>query len=91
MRAFVGFDRIAVDPRDPRTVYVGGAAWVNAGVWKTSDAGEHWMRVQPVANGESLTADIIGVEFTDTLHGRLTTSNQETWTTADSGQTWQRP
>jgi len=69
-------------------IWVGGSG---GALYHSSDAGEHWMRVQPVANGESLTADIIGVEFTDTLHGRLTTSNQETWTTADSGQTWQRP
>ncbi len=59
-------------------------------LYHSSDAGEHWMRVQPVASGETLTADIIGVEFTDALHGKLTTSNQESWTTADSGQTWQK-
>lgn len=38
-------DLIAVEPKDPNTVYVGGAAWVSAGVWKTTDGGEHWTAV----------------------------------------------
>jgi hypothetical protein len=68
-------------------IWVGGSG---GALYHSSDAGEHWMRVQPAANGESLTADIIGVEFTDVLHGKLTTSSQDVWTTADSGQTWQK-
>lgn len=68
-------------------IWVGGSG---GALYHSSDAGEHWLRVQPVANGESLTADIIGVEFTDPLHGKLTTSSQGSWTTADSGKTWQK-
>ena len=47
------------------------------------------MQVKPVADGKSLTADIIGVEFTDARHGKLTTAANETWTTTDGGQNWQ--
>jgi photosynthesis system II assembly factor YCF48-like protein len=68
-------------------IWVGGSA---GALFHSSDAGEHWTRVQPVANGEALEDDIVGVEFTDTLHGKLTSSAEETWITADAGQTWQK-
>jgi len=67
-------------------IWVGGTAGT---LFHSSDAGQHWTQVRPVLNGEALADDIIGVEFTDTLHGKLTTANQETWITADAGQTWQ--
>jgi len=68
-------------------IWVGGSA---GALFHSSDAGQHWTQVRPVVNGETLADDIIGVEFTDTLHGKLTTSSQETWITADAGQTWQK-
>lgn len=68
-------------------IWVGGSA---GALFHSSDAGQHWTQVQPVVNGEALADDIIGVEFTDLLHGKLTTSSAETWVTADAGQTWQR-
>ncbi len=43
-----------------------------------------------MVNGDALSDDIIGVEFTDIQHGKLTTSGGEIWMTADAGQTWQR-
>lgn len=67
--------------------------WVGGGsgaLYHSSDAGQNWMQVRPVANGELLRADIIGVEFIDLQHGTLTTSAKETWITADAGQTWQK-
>ena len=68
-------------------IWVGGAS---GALFHSSDAGQHWTQVRPVANGEALADDIIGVEFTDTLHGKVTTSVQEIWITADAGQTWQK-
>jgi len=68
-------------------IWVGGAA---GALFHSFDAGQHWTHVRPVANGEALDDDIIGVEFTDTLHGKLTTSMEETWITSDAGQTWQK-
>lgn len=67
-------------------IWVGGSA---GALFHSADAGQHWIQLRPVANGEILADDIIGVEFTDLLHGKLTTSNTETWLTADGGQTWQ--
>jgi hypothetical protein len=68
-------------------IWVGGLA---GALFHSSDAGQHWTQVRPVANGETLADDIIGVEFTDLLHGKLTTSSAETWITDDAGQTWQK-
>jgi hypothetical protein len=68
-------------------IWVGGSA---GALFHSSDAGEHWTQVRPVANGAVLEDDIVGVEFTDTLHGKLTSSAEETWITADAGHTWNK-
>lgn len=68
-------------------IWVGGAA---GALFHSSDAGQHWTQVRPASNGEALADDIIGVEFTDLLHGKVTTSGAETWVTADAGETWQK-
>lgn len=68
-------------------IWVGGA---KGALYHSIDAGQHWMRVQPAVAGESLTTDIIGIEFTDLLHGTLTTADKQTWITADAGNTWQK-
>ena len=71
---------------------VGAEIWVggpSGTLYHSSDAGEHWMQVKPVSAGKPLTAGIIGVEFTDARHGKLTTTGGETWTTTDGGQNWQ--
>jgi hypothetical protein len=68
-------------------IWVGGAA---GALFHSSDAGQHWTQVRPMVNGEALADDIIGVEFRDALHGRLTSSIEETWVTADAGQTWEK-
>lgn len=67
-------------------IWVGGA---NGALYHSQDAGETWKQVQPTVNGEALSGDIIGVEFLDP-QGTVTTSRNETWTTADQGQTWQK-
>jgi photosystem II stability/assembly factor-like uncharacterized protein len=66
-------------------IWVGGA---QGALYHSSDAGQHWTQVQPIANGELLSSDIIGVQFTDLQHGSVTTATKETWNTADAGQTW---
>jgi hypothetical protein len=78
------FRALAANGQD---IWVGGAAGT---LLHSSDAGQHWMQVRPTVNGEVLADDIIGVEFRDGLHGKLTSARQETWITADAGQTWQK-
>ena len=79
----VVFRALAANDSD---IWVGGAA---GALYHSSDAGQHWVQVKPVADGKPLTADIVTVEFSDAQHGKLTTSNHETWTTSDAGDTWQ--
>jgi hypothetical protein len=67
-------------------IWVGGSA---GSLYRSTDAGGHWLQVKPASSGKVLSADIIGVEFTDANHGKLTTSDEQIWTTADAGQTWQ--
>ena len=66
-------------------IWVGGSS---GSLFHSSDAGSHWLQVRPAAAGKSLTADIIGVEFTDPEHGKVTTSDQQVWTTNDGGRSW---
>jgi hypothetical protein len=71
----------------------GGDIWIagpGARLFHSSDGGEHWQQMKLVADGQPLTADIIGVEFTDLQHGKLTTADNQTWLTSDAGQTWQK-
>src|SRR5947207_2415281 len=72
---------------------VGPEIWVggNRGsLYHSSDSGQHWTQVKPAVNGSPLIADIVGIEFADAQHGKLTTGNRETWTTSDAGQSWTR-
>jgi hypothetical protein len=68
-------------------VWVGGSG---GALYRSADAGNHWTRIVPTASGAGLTGDIVSLEFSDSLHGKLSTSATEVWTTADAGQTWQR-
>jgi hypothetical protein len=68
-------------------IWVGGAA---GALYHSSDIGQHWVQITPTVDGKALTADVIGVTFTDATHGKLTTANDETWTTSDAGQSWQK-
>ena len=68
-------------------IWVGGEA---GALFHSPDAGQHWAQVLPIANGQPFAGDIVGVEFSDGLHGKLTSSNREIWITSDAGQTWQK-
>src|SRR5262249_29155923 len=57
-------------------IWVGGAA---GSLYHSTDAGQHWVKVTPVADGKPLTADIVSLDFADPQKGTLTTSSHETW------------
>jgi photosystem II stability/assembly factor-like uncharacterized protein len=67
-------------------IWLGGSS---GALFHSSDAGDHWAQLQPVANGQALTDDVIGMEFTDPAHGVLTTASNQKWVTEDGGQSWQ--
>ena len=66
-------------------IWVGGAA---GSLYHSPDAGGHWIQVKPVANNLPLTGDIAAIAFTDPQHGKITTTNGQTWSTSDGGQSW---
>ena len=80
----VVFRALAANDSD---IWVGGAA---GSLYHSADGGEHWTQVSPAAGGEALTADIVGVEFSDGRNGKVITSTRESWSTSDGGVTWHR-
>ncbi len=72
---------------------IGNEVWAGASgglLYHSADAGTLWTSITPSAQGVVLTGDIIRIEFSDPLHGKITTSTFEVWTTADSGQSWRK-
>jgi hypothetical protein len=68
-------------------VWAGGSG---GALYHSADAGDHWTRVTPTSSGAKLTGDIVSLEFPDMLHGKVSSSAGEVWTTSDAGQTWQK-
>lgn len=60
-------------------VWAGGVA---GALYHSANGGQSWVRVA------FASSDISRVEFTDRLHGIVTTASGETWITADGGRTW---
>ena len=71
----------------------GPEVWLGDGdgvLYHSSDAGVHWARVIPQANGLAPSGGITRIEFRDLQNGRATTATGEIWTTSDAGKTWQK-
>jgi hypothetical protein len=73
-------------------VWVGGS---DATLYHSSDSGAGWEQVSfSLAGGSpgsgSPTGDVTTIEFSDSQHGRFSTSTGQVWLTSDSGQTWRK-
>ena len=68
-------------------VWAGGKAGL---LYHSADAGQHWVQVVPSRGDEKLHDDVTEIQIVDPQHIVLTTSDSETWVTADGGQTWSR-
>jgi len=68
-------------------IWVGGGA---GSLYHSRDSGFSWEQVKPSFGGVNLTGDISAIEFTDILHGKITTASGDAWTTEDGGQTWRK-
>jgi hypothetical protein len=68
-------------------VWAGGSG---SALYHSSDGGNRWTRVAPASATAALTGDIIGIQFSDTQHGQVSTSTAELWSTSDAGETWRR-
>ncbi len=83
----------AVAPVFRAVAVIGTDVWAGGSqgaLFHSVDAGNRWAQVVPSSTGIALTGDIVGLEFADAQHGRITTSTGEIWTTGDQGQTWQK-
>ena len=91
---------ITVDPRNPKTVWVGtGEAWtrnstsVGDGVYKTTDGGENWTNVG-LRDSERIAKILVDPSNTDTAYvcatGKLWSDSDErgVYKTTDGGKTW---
>ena len=67
-------------------VWAGGT---NAALYRSFDAGSHWLRVVPNSGNATMTGDVLALDFPEPHKGRVSTSTGETWMTSD-GQTWQK-
>jgi len=66
-------------------VWAGGSG---NSLYHSADDGAHWTRVTPSSEGTSMTGNVIGIQFSDAQHGKITTSSSEIWLTSDAGRTW---
>jgi len=69
-----------------REVWAGGQAGT---LFHSTDNGMTWTQIQPSIKGDALKADIVAIDIHSPTDVALSTSNQESWTTADGGKTWE--
>jgi hypothetical protein len=85
--------RDASTPAFRAVAAVGSDVWAGGSggaLYHSLNAGNQWIRVVPASAEATLTGDIIRLEFSDSQHGKISTSSSEVWTTGDDGQTWQK-
>ncbi|HEY6769725.1 MAG TPA: hypothetical protein VI386_33705 [Candidatus Sulfotelmatobacter sp.] len=69
----------------------GSEIWAGASgglLYHSVDGGNLWTTSIPSQGDILLSGDIVSVQFSDALHGRVATSTSEVWTTADGGLHW---
>ncbi len=73
-------------PND-QDVWTGGQAGT---LFHSADGGATWLQVQPAIKGQPLTSDITHIEVRASAEVVLSTSNNEIWSSADNGKTWEK-
>ena len=73
-------------PND-QDVWTGGQAGT---LFHSADGGATWLQVQPAIKGQPLTSDITHIEVRAEAEVVLSTSNNEIWSSADNGKTWEK-
>ncbi len=68
-------------------VWAGGA---RGALYHSVDGGEHWTRVYLEPDRAGPEDAIVGIDFPDPVHGRVTTAADERWITSDGGRHWTR-
>jgi photosystem II stability/assembly factor-like uncharacterized protein len=70
---------------------VGNNVWAGGGggtLFHSSDRGENWSKQSLGASTGAETSAIVSIQFSDALHGVVTTDGGSRWTTSDGGVTW---
>jgi hypothetical protein len=67
-------------------LWVGGAKGM---LYHSSDSGTQWVHITPTVANETLSDDIVRIEFSDPRHGKLITPHSE-WRTSNSGKSWHK-
>ena len=44
------YEQLAIDPQNPEVLYVGDHSWTTAGVYKSTDGGQHWINTVNAAS-----------------------------------------
>ncbi|MGH9480096.1 MAG: WD40/YVTN/BNR-like repeat-containing protein, partial [Terriglobales bacterium] len=86
-------DDIVGSPQDPMTMYIGFAT---GGLWKSTDAGEHWTSLFDTMPDESIGGIAIAPSNKDVVYvGTGEANNRQSssigdgiWVTRDGGKTW---
>ena len=68
-------------------IWAGGQAGT---LFHSADSGATWAMIQPSTKAGTLAGDIVGIDVRGPAEIVLTTRNNESWTTADSGKTWEK-
>jgi HlyD family secretion protein len=85
-----GFQGIAIDPNDPSTLYVGTCY---EGLWKTTDAGKTWAKVNTGTNGKALDSGRLWLVSIDPTNGQTVYAAPGygvggLWKSTDGGVNW---
>ncbi|MGA9528137.1 MAG: hypothetical protein WBS24_08480 [Terriglobales bacterium] len=68
-------------------VWAGGA---NGALERSTDGGSTWNTIVVAGAGESLRSDVIQIDLQNPAGIVLETANHQTWSSSDSGQSWQK-
>jgi hypothetical protein len=72
-------------------VWTGGQAGT---LFHSVDSGVTWLQVQPSSKGQALGSDVTRIDLRDNVRGGtevvVSTSNNESWSSADGGKTWEK-
>ncbi|MFY9559961.1 MAG: YCF48-related protein [Terriglobales bacterium] len=68
-------------------VWAGGQAGT---LFHSADSGTTWTMVQPSTKEGVLKSDIVAIEIRGPAEVALSTSDNQSWTTADGGKTWEK-
>jgi hypothetical protein len=68
-------------------VWTGGQA---GALFHSADGGVTWVLVQPAVKGQQLSADITHIDVSSPVKVIVSTNNNETWSSADGGNTWEK-